>query len=43
MLDGQFDFPLYDQVKETFGEAKGEMKALDESLILRKRLTARKH
>ena len=32
MLDGQFDFPLYDQIKETFGQASGEMKALDDSL-----------
>lgn len=32
MLDGQFDFPLYDQIQETFGETKGEMKALDDSL-----------
>jgi cyclomaltodextrinase len=32
MLDGQFDFPLYDQIQETFGQAKGEIKALDDSL-----------
>jgi len=32
MLDGQFDFPLYDQIQETFGETKGEMKSLDDSL-----------
>jgi cyclomaltodextrinase / maltogenic alpha-amylase / neopullulanase len=32
MLDGQFDFPLYDQIKETFGETSGEMKALEDSL-----------
>jgi cyclomaltodextrinase / maltogenic alpha-amylase / neopullulanase len=32
MLDGQFDFPLYDQIKETFGQTSGEMKALDDSL-----------
>ena len=32
MLDGQFDFPLYDQIQETFGETKGSMKALDDSL-----------
>jgi len=32
MLDGQFDFPLYDQIQETFGQTKGEMKALDDSL-----------
>ena len=32
MLDGQFDFPLYDQIKDTFGLAKGDMKALDDSL-----------
>jgi len=32
MLDGQFDFPLYDQIQETFGKTSGEMKALDDSL-----------
>lgn len=32
MLDGQFDFPLYDQIKDTFGLTKGEMKDLDEAL-----------
>lgn len=32
MLDGQFDFPLYDQIKETFGQNTGEMKTLDDSL-----------
>jgi len=32
MLDGQFDFPLYDQIKETFGQTSEEMKALDDSL-----------
>jgi glycosidase len=32
MLDGQFDFPLYDQIKETFGETSGDMKTLDDSL-----------
>ncbi|MEY2538683.1 MAG: hypothetical protein QOG67_2423, partial [Verrucomicrobiota bacterium] len=32
MLDGQFDFPLYDQIKETFGQTQGAMKALDDSL-----------
>ncbi len=33
MLDGQFDFPLYDQIKDTFGETAGEMKALDDALV----------
>jgi cyclomaltodextrinase len=32
MLDGQFDFPLYDQIKETFGENAGDMTALDGAL-----------
>jgi len=32
MLDGQFDFPLYDQIKDTFGLTTGDMKALDDSL-----------
>jgi glycosidase len=32
MLDGQFDFPLYDQIQETFGRTSGDMKALDDSL-----------
>lgn len=32
MLDGQFDFPLYDQIKETFGENSGDMAALDDAL-----------
>jgi glycosidase len=32
MLDGQFDFPLYDQIKDTFGETSGGMKTLDDSL-----------
>lgn len=32
MLDGQFDFPLYDQIKDTFGLAKDDMKALDDAL-----------
>ncbi len=32
MLDGQFDFPLYDQIKETFGQSSGDMRALDDSL-----------
>jgi len=32
MLDGQFDFPLYDQIKDTFGLTKDEMKTLDEAL-----------
>ena len=32
MLDGQFDFPLYDQIKDTFGLTNGDMKALDNSL-----------
>jgi cyclomaltodextrinase len=33
MLDGQFDFPLYDQIKDTFGQGSGDLKALDEALI----------
>jgi cyclomaltodextrinase len=32
MLDGQFDFPLYDQIKDTFGESGGGMKTLEDSL-----------
>ncbi|MFL6515695.1 MAG: alpha-amylase family glycosyl hydrolase [Chthoniobacterales bacterium] len=32
MLDGQFDFPLYDQIKDTFGLTTGDMKTLDEAL-----------
>ncbi len=32
MLDGQFDFPLYDQIKDTFGLNSGEMTALDDAL-----------
>jgi glycosidase len=32
MLDGQFDFPLYDQIKETFGESSGDMTALENAL-----------
>jgi cyclomaltodextrinase len=32
MLDGQFDFPLYDQIKDTFGETSGDMKALDDAV-----------
>ena len=32
MLDGQFDFPLYDQIKDTFGLTKDDMKGLDEAL-----------
>ncbi|HJT82061.1 MAG TPA: alpha-amylase family glycosyl hydrolase, partial [Chthoniobacterales bacterium] len=32
MLDGQFDFPLYDQIKDTFGLTSGGMKALDDAL-----------
>jgi glycosidase len=32
MLDGQFDFPLYDQIKDTFGLTTGDMKALDDAL-----------
>jgi cyclomaltodextrinase len=38
MLDGQFDFPLYDQIQETFGETKGDMKALDDSLRASERI-----
>ena len=32
MLDGQFDFPLYDQIKDTFARGSGGMKELDDSL-----------
>jgi cyclomaltodextrinase / maltogenic alpha-amylase / neopullulanase len=32
MLDGQFDFPLYDQIKDTFGLTKADFKALDDEL-----------
>ena len=32
MLDGQFDFPLYDQIKDTFGLSSGDMNALDDGL-----------
>lgn len=32
MLDGQFDFPLYDQMKDTFGLTTGGMKTLDDAL-----------
>ena len=32
MLDGQFDFPLYDQIKDTFALSSGDMKSLDDSL-----------
>jgi glycosidase len=32
MLDGQFDFPLYDQIKDTFAQSSGDMKALDDAL-----------
>ena len=32
MLDGQFDFPLYDQIRETLGENKGDLTALDDAL-----------
>ncbi|MDB6148362.1 MAG: hypothetical protein JWO45_2026, partial [Spartobacteria bacterium] len=32
MLDGQFDFPLYDQIKATFGQGSGGMKALDDEI-----------
>jgi cyclomaltodextrinase len=32
MLDGQFDFPLYDQIKDTFGLTTGDMKTLDDAL-----------
>jgi glycosidase len=38
MLDGQFDFPLYDQIQETLGETKGGMKALDDSLRASERI-----
>ncbi|HEY4284734.1 MAG TPA: alpha-amylase family glycosyl hydrolase, partial [Chthoniobacterales bacterium] len=33
MLDGQFDFPLYDQIKDTFGLTKGDTNALEDALI----------
>jgi glycosidase len=32
MLDGQFDFPLYDTVRDAFGTGWTDMKTLDESL-----------
>jgi glycosidase len=32
MLDGQFDFPLYDQIKDTFGLTTDDMKTLDDAL-----------
>jgi cyclomaltodextrinase / maltogenic alpha-amylase / neopullulanase len=32
MLDGQFDFPLYDQIKDTFALTSGDMKAIDDAL-----------
>jgi cyclomaltodextrinase / maltogenic alpha-amylase / neopullulanase len=32
MLDGQFDFPLYDQIKDSFALTTGDMKALDDAL-----------
>ncbi len=32
MLDGQFDFPLYDQIRETLGQNEGDIKALDGAL-----------
>ena len=32
MLDGQFDFPLYETIKDVFGRASGDMKLLDDSL-----------
>ncbi len=33
MLDGQFDFPLYDQIKDTFGLNSGDMSALDDAVL----------
>jgi cyclomaltodextrinase len=33
MLDGQFDFPLYDQIKDTFGMNSGDLTALDDALV----------
>lgn len=38
MLDGQFDFPLYDQIKDSFGLTTGDMKALDETLTASERV-----
>ncbi len=32
MLDGQFDFPLYDQIKDSFALNSGEMTTLDDAL-----------
>src|SRR5581483_3198697 len=32
MLDGQFDFPLYDAIKDTFGLTKGDFKTLNDAL-----------
>jgi glycosidase len=32
MLDGQFDFPLYDAIKDVFGRTSGDMKLLDDAL-----------
>lgn len=32
MLDGQFDFPLYDSIKDSFGEGKVGLDSLEESL-----------
>ena len=32
MLDGQFDFPLYDQIKDCFALTTGDMNAIDDAL-----------
>ncbi|HEY0368006.1 MAG TPA: alpha-amylase family glycosyl hydrolase [Chthoniobacterales bacterium] len=32
MLDGQFDFPLYETIKDVFGRTSGDMKLLDDAL-----------
>ena len=32
MLDGQFDFPLYDTIKDSFARSTGEMRAVEDSL-----------
>jgi glycosidase len=38
MLDGQFDFPLCDSIKDTFGTGAGDMKSLDASLAASERI-----
>ena len=37
MLDGQFDFPLYDTVKDVLGSGTGDMKLLDDALAASER------